>query len=154
LIKGLFRLKNFLGIESFIIKITFSRIAMMAFAWLLCWTIFVRSNPEDHPWISHQELKYIQSNIVSNNNKHEKNNRSVPWVKICTSMPVLSVFVVKFTVNWNYILLLLKLPSYLQNVLKYPVDQVWYKPSNKITTKLSLDLINKRHNKWVFIKSD
>ncbi len=97
---------------------------MIAFVWLLCWTLFVRSDPEDHPWISHQELKYIQSNTASNNNKHEKNNRSVPWVKILTSMPVLSAFIVKFAVNWNNILLLLKLPSYLQNVFKYPVDQV------------------------------
>jgi hypothetical protein len=99
---------------------------MIAFVWLLCWTIFVRSDPKDHPWISEQELEYIQSNIVSNNKSREKSNRSVPWVKILTSMPVLSAFTVKFTINWNYILLLLKLPSYLQNVMKYPIDQVLY----------------------------
>lgn len=84
----------------------------------------MRSDPNDHPWISKKELNYIQTNIKSNNNKKEKSKRSVPWLKIFTSMPVIAWITVKFAINWNYILLLLKLPSYLQTVLKFPVDQV------------------------------
>jgi len=99
---------------------------MIAFALLLCWALIIRSDPKDHPWISPKELEYIKSNIVSNDEGQEKNKKFVPWLKIFTSVPVIATVTVKFTINWNFMLMLLKLPSYLQTVLKYPVDQVRY----------------------------
>ncbi|CAG2161783.1 unnamed protein product [Oppiella nova] len=95
--------------------------AILATVWLVLWVILVRSEPKDHPWIAREELHYIQANIASSGKGSTK--PPVPWMKIFTSIPVIAVVVVKFTVNWNCILLLLKLPSYFSSVFKYPVSK-------------------------------
>ncbi|CAG2162784.1 unnamed protein product [Oppiella nova] len=76
--------------------------AMLAMVWMILWILLVKSEPKDHPWVSHHELHYIHSNIKSIKTGGQPVKRSVPWVKICTSKAVLSVFLVKFTMNWNY----------------------------------------------------
>ena len=76
---------------------------MIACVWLIIWIIYVESEPKDHRWISHPERKYIESNIGS---KSSTPKRSVPWLAIFTSWPVIATIVVKFTVNWNYVLFL------------------------------------------------
>ena len=97
---------------------------MIAMVWMILWILLVKSEPKDHPWVSHHELHYIHSNIKSNKTGGQPVKRSVPWVKICTSKAVLSVFLVKFTMNWNYVLFLLKLPAYFDTVFKYSVSKV------------------------------
>ncbi|CAG2102003.1 unnamed protein product [Medioppia subpectinata] len=104
-----------------------------AFIFPSCYALFSkwapdheRSEPKDHPWISEHELNYIHSNIAANNtsvDNKDRPKRSVPWLKICTSKPVLAVYLAKFTMNWNYVLFLLKLPAYFSSVFKYPVDK-------------------------------
>ncbi|CAG2164950.1 unnamed protein product [Oppiella nova] len=98
--------------------------AMIAMVWMILWILLVKSEPKDHPWVSHHELHYIHSNIKSNKTGGQPIKRSVPWVKICTSKAVLSVFLVKFTMNWNYVLFLLKLPAYFDTVFKYSVSKL------------------------------
>ncbi|CAG2102001.1 unnamed protein product [Medioppia subpectinata] len=62
--------------------------AMIGILWLIVWTVVVKSEPKDHPWISDHELNYIQSNIAANNSRADNKDRpklSVPWLRICTS---------------------------------------------------------------------
>ncbi|CAG2179004.1 unnamed protein product, partial [Oppiella nova] len=94
---------------------------ILATLWLVLWVILVRSEPKDHPWIASEELYYIQANIASSGKG--STTPPVPWIKIFTSIPVIAVVIVKFTVQWNSLLLLLKLPSYFSSVFKYPVSK-------------------------------
>ncbi|CAG2116628.1 unnamed protein product, partial [Medioppia subpectinata] len=112
--------------------------AIMTSVLMLIWIVLVQSEPHHHRWMTHNELKIINpvryANINNNVNSKTtasngiagvpaKQRTSVPWLKIFTSLPVLSLIVVKFTINWISIMFLLKLPSYLKVVFNYSAEQ-------------------------------
>ncbi|XP_054158499.1 putative inorganic phosphate cotransporter [Oppia nitens] len=104
--------------------------AIICSAWLLIWTVFIRSDPRDQPCITHRELQYIESNIdaiaaadAGDGDGSKLKKLPVPWLAIFRSKPIWSIIIVKWCMCWNYQLLLSKLPSYLKTVFKYPIEQ-------------------------------
>ncbi|CAG2107353.1 unnamed protein product [Medioppia subpectinata] len=99
--------------------------ALIAGVWLLCWVVTIKSEPKDHPWISSHELNHIRTynSHHKHHGHHHHKHQSVPWLQVLTSMPVLATVVVKFAVNWIFILITFKMPSYLQTVFDYSSAQ-------------------------------
>ncbi len=95
----------------------------LACVWFVFWALFVKSDPKDHNFISQKEFEYIENNRANkSNNKNAK--RKAPWLQILTSKQVISVIIVKFGGAWNFLLVMSKVPAYLQLVLHYPIAQV------------------------------
>ena len=86
---------------------------MFGFIWLILWVIYVTNDPKDHKWISEAERKHIESNTSATSGH---NKRSVPWIAIFTSVPIIATVISKFAIMWNYLLFMLKLPAYLKTV--------------------------------------
>lgn len=101
-------------------------IAAISFViWLIC----THSIPEEHPYITDVELRYILQTRGTGKNSHgsESNKSSgppVPWRAILTSTPVLSIIASKFSLGWTFFTILSKLPAYLNDVLHVAPTEV------------------------------
>ncbi|XP_054158496.1 putative inorganic phosphate cotransporter [Oppia nitens] len=95
--------------------------AIICSVWLLVWSLFITSEPTSHPCITNRELLYIKTNI--NGNTNSKTKLPVPWKAILLSKQFLALIIVKFCVNWSNQLFLSKLPTYLQTIFNYPIEQ-------------------------------
>jgi len=107
---------------------------------LVFWCIFVYETPLEHPTITHEELKKIfigldaskemmetinhkldnnvKSNFVQSVIKKSKSESArVPWLKLFASKDVWVVAIAKFCVYWSSLLIMAKLPSYLDRML-------------------------------------
>lgn len=94
--------------------------------WFVFWSLLIKSEPKEHNFISQKELNYIENNKA--NKKHINNNKQkhkAPWLRIITSKSVIVVIIIKFVGAWNFLLVMIKVPAYLQSVLHYPIAQVF-----------------------------
>ncbi|XP_023231575.1 sialin-like [Centruroides sculpturatus] len=80
---------------------------------------FVYDYPEEFSGITQKEILHIRQN--SNNNTN--NIKKIPWKSILTSVLVWTTCIVKLLFHWGFYTFLLKLPSYVENVLHFPIQQ-------------------------------
>jgi ACS family sodium-dependent inorganic phosphate cotransporter-like MFS transporter 5 len=85
------------------------------------WTPYVTSTPEEHWMISVSEVKYIRRESTKSGNeitsKRRKKRRPVPWKAIFSNEAVLANVFSKFFLRWTFYTLVMKLPTYLNDVL-------------------------------------
>ncbi|KAK6165944.1 hypothetical protein SNE40_022750 [Patella caerulea] len=83
------------------------------------WLYLVYDSPEQHPRIKMEEIKYI------NHGKSTSIKKSIhpPWPKILTSLPFWAIVVAHVTYTWVTSWVLAYLPKYLNNILKFSVEE-------------------------------
>ncbi|XP_067632691.1 putative inorganic phosphate cotransporter [Eurosta solidaginis] len=93
--------------------------------WSIIWYFCSASSPSEHPSISLAELRYIESSDQARrssdagrttSNTHAPAHK-VPWGKIFTSAPFLTLIFVHSSNNWGFWTLLTEIPTYLKNIL-------------------------------------
>lgn len=104
-------------------------LSSVAFLWFIPFCFLVYSTPAENPRLSNYERKLLeQSKAV----EQSKDDFSKKWVKvppkfslkkILTSGPVWASCIAKFTSNFGYYLLALKMSSYLKEVFDVPLAQ-------------------------------
>lgn len=117
----------------------------LALLFSVIWWFFVHNNPSKYPNISDAELEKIFNGLdiskdlieqytVSYKLEKDENavqkkkptarkpGTNVPWLKLLTSKEVWVVAIAKFTLSWGNILLMSKLPSYLDRILHMPMQ--------------------------------
>jgi MFS transporter, ACS family, solute carrier family 17 (sodium-dependent inorganic phosphate cotransporter), other len=52
---------------------------------------------------------------------------SIPWRSVLTSGPFLAIFVAHICSNFGWYMLLIELPTYMKQVLKFDIQQVSFK---------------------------
>ncbi|XP_061692413.1 sialin isoform X2 [Syngnathoides biaculeatus] len=88
--------------------------------WFVLWALLAFDSPNSHPWISEQERVYI---VGSLKNELSPSGRSIPWGAIVTSRPLLAIVVAHFSYNWTFYTLLTLLPTYMNDVLGFSIQQ-------------------------------
>lgn len=83
--------------------------------------IFITDDPKTHWMISKFELLHIQSNIEQTNS--DQSNLSVPWFRIIKSPIILSAILAYFAMIWSITMIMLKLPDYMDEVLKISIEK-------------------------------
>ena len=91
------------------------------------WMYFSHNTPIEHPHISRKELEYIQSNVTVTTNRN-KRKILVPWWSMLTSPRLWIVAIAKLCGSWGNLVLMSKLPAYLQSVLHFPIEKVRINP--------------------------
>ncbi|XP_012695874.1 sialin [Clupea harengus] len=88
--------------------------------WFILWTALVANTPSTHPRISERERLYIASSL-----RHELSPTSdyIPWRSILTSMPLWAIVVAHFSYNWTFYTLLTLLPTYMNDILGFSIQQ-------------------------------
>ncbi|XP_049765915.1 putative inorganic phosphate cotransporter [Schistocerca cancellata] len=96
------------------------------------WLYFVYSEPESHPRISQKELDYILENTghskKTNDEKKklpddEESKIGNPWPMILSNPPMWAHCFVMFGIGWVNYTLLSELPTYMEKILHYDLDQ-------------------------------
>lgn len=88
--------------------------------WFVLWAFLVFDTPNSHPRISERERLYITSSL-----KNELSHSAgyIPWRSIVTSTPLLAIVVAHFSYNWTFYTLLTLLPTYMNDILGFSIQQ-------------------------------
>ncbi|XP_023217661.1 sialin-like [Centruroides sculpturatus] len=87
----------------------------------LCVTFTVYDRPEKHPRISDKELTFLNECVTNVASRETKLN--IPWKQILTSRVVWILALTKICVGFGYYTILTKIPSYLEIILHFPIQQ-------------------------------
>jgi MFS transporter, ACS family, solute carrier family 17 (sodium-dependent inorganic phosphate cotransporter), other len=102
-LSGLFA--NYFGWES-----VFYIFGAIGVIWFIVWTLVVRKSPEEDPFISDEEKRYIMTKLgQTKNQKLQK----IPWKAILTSSAVWAIVASHCSENWGFYTLLTQLPTFL-----------------------------------------
>ena len=102
----------------------------------LLYLVLVTDEPASSPYVSTRELAYISERLPKSkkgvqlkrsfSRSGTKNNSNFPWWTVLRSQPLLAVITVKLTMGLVYNLVMLKLPSYLSQVLRMDIEEVGF----------------------------
>jgi len=96
---------------------------------ILCfvlWMYCIYDSPAKHPRILDTELTLIQENVnVSFITAEKERKKIIPWKSIFLSLPMWAIAVAKFCGAWGNLMLMSKLPTYLESVLHMPIETVF-----------------------------
>ncbi|XP_069686259.1 vesicular glutamate transporter 1-like [Periplaneta americana] len=81
--------------------------------WFIIWRMVIKERPEEDPFISPEELKYITNSMVYKPHK----NIVYPWKNIFTSLPFWALTVPYMCGNWVMYTLLAQIPSFMKDIL-------------------------------------
>uniref|UniRef100_T1KC49 Major facilitator superfamily (MFS) profile domain-containing protein n=1 Tax=Tetranychus urticae TaxID=32264 RepID=T1KC49_TETUR len=79
------------------------------------WYIIVYDTPEEHPYLSPEELEVI----LANRTLKSGNTIEVPWRKMLTSLPVFAHLTHSFTYGWVIATVSSQIPSFYEEVLGF-----------------------------------
>uniref|UniRef100_A0A3B3XPW7 Sialin n=1 Tax=Poecilia mexicana TaxID=48701 RepID=A0A3B3XPW7_9TELE len=88
--------------------------------WFVLWAFLVFDSPNSHPRISEQERLYITNSLK---NELSTSAGHIPWRAIVTSMPLMAIVVAHFSYNWTFYTLLTLLPTYMNDILGFSIQQ-------------------------------
>lgn len=91
--------------------------------WFVLWVIFCYSDPQEHPFISETELKYLNERLSQH--KHKK-APSVPWRHVLTSISVWALVAANIGHGWAWLTLISDLPKYMSSVLCFSISSNGY----------------------------
>ncbi|XP_024877927.1 putative inorganic phosphate cotransporter [Temnothorax curvispinosus] len=86
--------------------------------WFVTWVLICYNNPDEHPFISEKEVKFLHDRM--NEHTHKK-PPSVPWRHMLRSLPVWALIAAQIGHDWGFFTLVTDLPKYMSSVLKYPI---------------------------------
>ncbi|XP_033103080.1 sialin-like [Anneissia japonica] len=88
----------------------------------LFWTVFVYDTANEHPCISQNELALLDSNPSPM--ESDIKIKSVPWLSIFTSPPVLAIVISYFSFDFGVYFFFTDIPTFLSSVLGYDFQTV------------------------------
>ncbi|CAG2065674.1 unnamed protein product, partial [Timema podura] len=95
-----------------------------AIIWATICLLCLKNSPEEHPYITKEELDYIMKDSKRNIKQEEKPSAPVPWIKLFTSMPVWATILMQTGGNFVSYTFLSELPTYTKNILNYNISGV------------------------------
>ncbi|CAK1586760.1 unnamed protein product [Parnassius mnemosyne] len=100
-------------------------------AWCVLWVALVRDSPQQQPLISKEEREMIVTSLGGKTDDHSEHKKlAMPWRAALTSPAFLAILVAHVCSNWGWYMLLIELPFYMKQVLKFNMTE------NALTTSL------------------
>ncbi|XP_077300658.1 major facilitator superfamily transporter 3 isoform X2 [Arctopsyche grandis] len=90
--------------------------------WCFLWIVFVQDSPQQQPYID-QEERDMLVNALGSKPKGSTKKLPVPWKAVLTSPPFLAIMVAHTCSNWGWYMLLIELPFYMKQVLKFNITE-------------------------------
>ncbi|KAL7642906.1 UNVERIFIED_CONTAM: hypothetical protein RMT77_006195 [Armadillidium vulgare] len=89
---------------------------LVGIVWTVFWLLLIRNDPAKHPFISSEELQYIQEGCPD-----RKERLPVPWGSIFQSKYFWVLVITHVGYNWGFYIMLTELPTYLDKILHVPL---------------------------------
>ncbi|XP_023247096.1 sialin [Copidosoma floridanum] len=91
--------------------------------WFVIWVVFCYNGPQEHPFISDAEAKFLHEQLSQH--KHKK-APAVPWRHVLTSLPVWALVAAMIGHGWGFLTLISDLPKYMSSVMKFSIENNGY----------------------------
>eukprot|EP00054_Salpingoeca_dolichothecata_P009968 m.56136 g.56136 ORF g.56136 m.56136 type:complete len:506 (+) comp18714_c0_seq2:100-1617(+) len=95
--------------------------------WFVFWMIFASSSPATHPSICDEEREYIETTIREA--QKDEQHIPTPWLAMAQSLPLWGLTIMHFCQNWGFYTLLTCLPTFLNDVLRFSIQDSGLKAS-------------------------
>ncbi|XP_066953297.1 sialin-like [Macrobrachium rosenbergii] len=92
----------------------------LSLLWCCVWFAFMYDSPDEHPRISDDELKYIET-ALRESGTNTNRPRRIPWREVFTNLPVWAILSACAGTGWGISLLFAQLPTYMKNVLGFSI---------------------------------
>ncbi|PNF28216.1 Sialin [Cryptotermes secundus] len=92
---------------------------VVGLVWSIAWFFLVFDSPAQHPRISEEERRYIESSI-GGATSHGKVHR-VPWLRILTSPCVWAIIITHGASVFGYFTVVNQLPTYMKHILHFNI---------------------------------
>lgn len=89
--------------------------------WCMVWYLLAFDSPETHPRISLSEQQYIKENTI--NTYEASRAKTVPWLKIFTSLPAWAIGITTFGRIWVHYTFIIPGPQYMKTVLGFSIEK-------------------------------
>lgn len=86
--------------------------------WFVLWFWLGANEPKEHQSISLEEIHYIESRMVKSGTSGSR--KEISWWKLFSSRSIWAMIAAFFASNWSFNVVLLLLPSYLNDILHIP----------------------------------
>ncbi|OXU19822.1 hypothetical protein TSAR_009977 [Trichomalopsis sarcophagae] len=117
--------------------------------WFIVFMLVCYNNPVEHPFISDNELKFLQEELSEH--KHD-DMPPVPWKEILTSKPVWALTVASFGNGWGFATLISDLNKYMSSVLKFSIQDNGYLSSLPFLCMWFGSIISSWISDWLIVK--
>jgi len=101
-------------------------LGLVGITWCVLWFTMVADNPNRHKRIDTAEKEFIVSSLVETMGKDDAEQRAVPWGAILTSPAVWACFVGHFAADWGSYMVMVSLPSFLNDVLGFELTSMGF----------------------------
>lgn len=111
--------------------------------WIVLWIWLVQDTPSQQSLISQEERDFINTSLGSSKSEHDDVKPPVPWRRVSrvriwgyfdfvftlrlsqvlTSLPFLAILVAHTCSNWGWYMMLIELPFYMKQVLKFNIKE-------------------------------
>ncbi|XP_055838557.1 putative inorganic phosphate cotransporter [Episyrphus balteatus] len=90
----------------------------------ILWLIFAENTPADAKLITAAERNYILTSQASSKDTQEKKKSvTVPWKAIFTSVPFISLLIVRICDSWGFATMQAQIPAYLHGALQMEITK-------------------------------
>lgn len=92
--------------------------------WIIFWVWLIQDTPSKQPLISQEERALINLSLGSSDKgESDEVKPPVPWRRVFTSLPFLAILIAHTCSNWGWYMLLIELPFYMKQVLKFNIKE-------------------------------
>ncbi|XP_076765702.1 putative inorganic phosphate cotransporter [Xylocopa sonorina] len=94
--------------------------------WSILFFVLGSDCPSKDPRISEQEKRFIENSLKSDEEKDQEEKgavKKIPWKAIFTSGPMWALIIVHCGQNWGYWTLVTELPTYMNSVLNFDLEE-------------------------------
>lgn len=94
----------------------------LSLIWIVLWIWLAQDSPNKQPLMSAEERDFITTSLGSDDSHSKtKPKRAVPWKSVFTSIPFYGILVAHVCSNFGWYMLLIELPFYMKQVLKFNI---------------------------------
>ncbi|CAB3224045.1 unnamed protein product [Arctia plantaginis] len=93
--------------------------------WFALWSILCYSDPNQHPFISDSERKFLNQNVDALMHARKRLDPT-PWKALGRSIPLWALIIAAIGHDWGYFTMVTDLPKYMTDVLKFNIKSTGY----------------------------
>ncbi|XP_046405543.1 sialin [Ischnura elegans] len=95
---------------------------VVGLVWSVAWMLLVYDTPAQHPRISAEERRYIETSIGPSST-HKGKPLTVPWKPLLSSPPVWAIIITHGASVFSYFTVVNQLPTYMKYILHFKIKE-------------------------------
>ncbi|XP_047031795.1 sialin [Helicoverpa zea] len=95
----------------------------LSLIWCVLWVVLVQDSPQQQRFMTADERAMVTTALGNQGQQSHKHNHPVPWRAVFTSPAFLAILVAHTCSNFGWYMVLIELPFYMKQVLKFNMTE-------------------------------